>query len=75
MTELLIQATPFMEIAMLKLKTATARVVSALDAFATAKARNAIPDWRLRKVQREINRCRRLILSPAHGEGLPCHRK
>jgi hypothetical protein len=35
--------------------------VHALDACAEAKVRNVAPEWRLRKAQREMNRCRRLI--------------
>src|SRR5215472_10057456 len=37
------------------------RLVHALDACAEAKVRNVAPEWRLRKAQREMNRCRRLI--------------
>src|SRR5262249_45487964 len=46
---------------MLKMKALPLRLVHALDACAEAKVRNAAPESRLRKAQREMNRCRRLI--------------
>jgi hypothetical protein len=46
---------------MLKMKALPLRLVHALDACAEAKVRNVAPEWRLRKAQREMNRCRRLI--------------
>jgi len=46
---------------MLKMKALHLRLVHALDACAEAKVRNVAPEWRLRKAQHEMNRCRRLI--------------
>jgi len=37
------------------------RFLHALDDFAEAKMRQAVPEWQLRRAQREINRCRRLM--------------
>jgi hypothetical protein len=33
----------------------------AFDAFAEARMRNAVPQWQLRRAQRELDRCRRLM--------------
>jgi hypothetical protein len=51
---------PLMERAVLKMKALSPRLSDALDAFAEAKVRNAVPKWRLNRAQREMN-----SLSPA----------
>jgi hypothetical protein len=61
MTALILQATPFVEVVAQKLQTVYLRVLHALDAFAEARMRNAVPEWKQRKAQREINRFRRLM--------------
>jgi hypothetical protein len=37
------------------------RFLHAFDAFAEAKMRNAVPEWQLRRAQRELDRHRRLM--------------
>ena len=37
------------------------RFLHAFDAFAEARMRNAVPQWQLRRAQRELDRCRRLM--------------
>jgi hypothetical protein len=37
------------------------RFLRGFDAFAEARMRNAVPQWQLRRVQRELDRCRRLM--------------
>jgi hypothetical protein len=44
-----------------KLQAFYQRFLQALDSFAEARMRNAVPEWRLRKAQREIKRPRRLM--------------
>jgi len=44
-----------------KLQALGARLARALDNFAEARMRNAVPQWRLREAQREIDRCHRLM--------------
>jgi len=44
-----------------QLQTAYRRFLNALDDFAKAKARNAVPEWELCRAQREIKRYRRLM--------------
>ena len=61
MTALILQATPFIEMAATKLSAIYLRLLHAFDAFAEARMRNAVPQWQLRKAQREINRYRRLM--------------
>jgi hypothetical protein len=61
MTHLILQATPFVEMVATKLQAVHLRLLRALDAFAEAKMRNAIPEWQLRKAQREVSRYRRLM--------------
>jgi hypothetical protein len=56
MTALIMQAAPFVEMVAPKLQTIYLRFLRALDAFAEAKMRNAVPEWQLRKVQRDVNR-------------------
>jgi hypothetical protein len=62
MTALILRATPLAEIVVLKLQALGRRILRALDAFGEARARNAVPEWQLRKVQREMKRCRQLML-------------
>ena len=38
-----------------------ARFGRGLDALVSARAAREVPEWRMRKVQDEIDRCRRLI--------------
>jgi hypothetical protein len=49
MPHLILQATPFVEMVATKLQAVYLRLLRALDAFAEAKMRNAIPEWQLRK--------------------------
>jgi hypothetical protein len=59
MTTVIMQATPFVEMVAPKLRTIYLRFLRALDAFAEAKMRNAVPKRRLRKAQRNVIRYRR----------------
>ena len=61
MTALILQATPFVEMVAAKLQSVYLRFLRALDAFAEAKMRNAVPEWELRRARHEINRYRRLM--------------
>ena len=61
MTALILQTTPFVEIVAAKLQSLYQRFLNTLDDFAEAKMRKAVPEWQLRKAQREINRYRRLM--------------
>lgn len=61
MTALILQATPFIEMAAPRLKAVNKRVLQALNAFAECRMRNAVPAWQLRRAQRELDRCRRLM--------------
>ena len=64
MTELILRATPrSIERVVLKMKALSRRLLYAFEAFTEAKVRNVAPEWRLRKAQREMNRCRRLMTS------------
>jgi hypothetical protein len=56
MTAQLLQAMQFAA-----LKTAFRRFLGALDDFAAAKMRNAVPEQELRRAEREIDRYRRLM--------------
>ena len=58
-----LQATPFVEMVATKLQAVYLRLLGALDAFAEAKMRNAVPEWQLRKAQREVTHYRRLMLA------------
>ena len=65
MTTLILQATPFVEMVAPKLRTLYLRFLRALDAFAEAKMRNAVPEWQLRQAQRDFNRhCRLMHVDP-----------
>jgi hypothetical protein len=61
MTALILQATPFVEMVTPKLQALYMRYLHAFDAFAEARMRNAAPAWQLRRAQRELDRCRRLM--------------
>jgi hypothetical protein len=60
MTALILQVIPFVEVVTPKLRAVYMRFLHALDAFAEARMRNAVPAWQLRRAQRELDRCRRL---------------
>jgi hypothetical protein len=61
MTALILQAKPLVGMVAPKLQAIYQRILHALDSFAEARMRNAVPEWRLRKARREINRYRRLM--------------
>ena len=61
MNALILQVTPFVEMVTPKLQAVYMRYLNASDAFAEARMRNAVPQWQLRRVQRELDRCRRLM--------------
>ena len=61
MTALILQVTPFVELVTPRLQTVYMRFLRVFDAFAEARMRNAVPQWQLRRVQRELDRCRRLM--------------
>jgi hypothetical protein len=61
MTTLIMQATPFVGMVAPKLQSICVRLLHAIDAFAEAKMRNAVPTSQLRRAERETDRCRRLI--------------
>ena len=61
MTALILQVTPFVEMVTPKLQAVYMRFLHAFDAFAEARMRNAVPEWQLRRAQRELDRCRRLM--------------
>jgi hypothetical protein len=61
MTAQTLRATPSFGMAAPKLRAACRRFLDALDAFAQAKARRAVPEHELHRAQREIDRYRRLM--------------
>jgi hypothetical protein len=61
MTALILQVTPFVEMVAPKLQAGYVDFLHAFDAFAEARMRNAVPEWQLRRAQRELDRCRRLM--------------
>ena len=61
MTALILQVTPFVEMVTPQLQAVYKRVLHALDALAESRMRNAVPVWQLRRAQRELDRCRRLM--------------
>jgi hypothetical protein len=61
MTTVNLKAKPFVEIVATKLQIAYLRCLHALDDFAEARMRNAVPERQLRKADRAINRYRRLL--------------
>jgi hypothetical protein len=61
MTALMLQARPLIEMAAPKLHAAYQKLLRGLDAFAEARMSKAVPEWQLRKAQREIHRFQRLM--------------
>jgi hypothetical protein len=61
MTALVLQVTPFVEMAAPQLQAVYMRFLRAFDGFAQARMPNAVPEWQLRRAQRELDRCRRLM--------------
>ena len=61
MTAMFLQAAPFVETMAPKLQSVYVRFLHALDAFAAARMRKAVPERQLRKARREIDRYRRLM--------------
>jgi hypothetical protein len=61
MTALILHAAPFVKMVAPKLQAVYLRFLNALDAFAEARMRNAVPEWQLRKAERETSRYRRLM--------------
>jgi hypothetical protein len=61
MTTLVLEAAPFVRMAAIKLQALGCALLRALDEFAAAKMRNAVPEHELRRAQRAIARHRRLI--------------
>jgi len=57
----ILRGAPVAGMVALKLQTVYQRFLDALDAFAEAKMRNAVPERELRRAQRNINRYRRLM--------------
>ena len=60
MTSQILRATPVAGRVALKLQTVCQQFLKALDAFAEAKIRNAVPQRELHREKREINGCRQL---------------
>lgn len=69
MTTLNLQAKPLVEMVAPKLQIAYLRCLHALDDFAEARMRNAVPERQLRKADRAINRYRRLMHSDHKSPG------
>ena len=65
----ILRATAVAGMVALKLQTVYQRFLNALDAFAEAKMRNAVQERELRRAQREMNRCRRLVHA-GHGSAV-----
>ena len=65
MTPLILKLTSLATIIAPKLQALEVRLSRALDAFAEARMRNSVPQWRLREAQREIDRYRRLMQADA----------
>ena len=65
----ILRATAVARMVALKLQTVYQRFLNALDAFAEAKMRNAVQERELRRAQREMNRCRRLVHA-GHGSAV-----
>jgi hypothetical protein len=61
MTPLILKARRLPEIVAPKLQAIYQQFLHALDSIVEARIRNAVPEWRLRKAQREIKRSRRLM--------------
>ena len=69
MTALILQARPFVERVAPKVQAVYQQFLHALDAFAEARMRNAVPQWRLRKAQREFNHYRRRMHADHKSQG------
>ena len=76
MSVLMLQTTSFVAKIAPKLRALYLVLLRAMDAYAAARIRHAVPEWQLRKVQREIDRCHRLMhpkpgshVDHAHGQG------
>ena len=54
MTVLILQATPFVQAVAPALRTAYRRLLHALDVFAEARMRNAVPEWHQRKAPGDL---------------------
>jgi hypothetical protein len=61
MTAQILQMTPFAALVAPMLRTACRRFLGALEAFAAAKTRNAVPEHELRRAEREIDHYRQLM--------------
>jgi len=61
MTTLALQAAPFARLLASRIERLYRRFLQALDNFAAARMRNAVPEWQLRRAQREAKRYRRLM--------------
>jgi hypothetical protein len=61
MTALILESAPLVRMLLPKLDTAYRRLLRAIDDFAEARMRRAVPQWQMRRVQREIECVRRLI--------------
>ena len=64
MTALILQASPYVQMATPKLRSLYVKFLRALDAFAEARMRSAVPASQIRKVRREVDQCRRLMHQP-----------
>jgi hypothetical protein len=61
MTALTLRVIPSVEMVASQFQATHMRIVHAFDAFAKARMHDAVPQWQLRRAQRELDRCRRLI--------------
>jgi hypothetical protein len=61
MTALILQAIPSVEMIVSQFQAAHMRIVHAFDTFAKTRMHDAVPQWQLRRAQRELDRCRRLM--------------
>ena len=61
MTALILQSTPFVEIVKPTARALYRGFLQALDAYAEARMRKAVPIWELRRAQRRIDHFRRLM--------------
>jgi hypothetical protein len=61
MNALPLQVTPSVEMVASQLEATHMRVVHAFDTFGKARMHDAVPQWQLRRAQRELDRHRRLI--------------
>ena len=61
MTALTLQVIPSVELVASQSQATHMRIVHAFDTFAKARMHGAVPQWQLRRAQRELDHCRRLI--------------